>query len=263
MPIECGIAFPPMSEDGMRDLDFKVMHQAFETHNSLGRFCDEFVYEKAIARRLVDAGFESSLEVPIELRFRKFAKTLFIDLVVNRSVPYELKAVRELTTEHEQQLLIYMLLTNARRGKLINFRTELVTSRFVNATMTTMDRKDFNVDAKSWNGSERFREMVEALVLDWGTGLSVSLYTQAITANLGGQKSVVRQIAMNLGGHRIGSQRFHLAAPRTAFKITAFNRHNLENQGNHLRKMIARAEIDELYWVNVARHRLMLSSLRN
>lgn len=43
MPIHCPFDSPRLSEDEMRTVDFTVMRLAFDTHNELGRLCDESV----------------------------------------------------------------------------------------------------------------------------------------------------------------------------------------------------------------------------
>lgn len=240
----------------MRKLDYRVMNKAFECHNALGRMCDEVIYQNELTERLTEVDLVVDSEVPIHLTFGCYAKTLYIDTVIERSIPYELKAVKELAIEHEEQLLLYMLLVNARRGKLINFRPDSVKSKYVNASLTTIDRHQYSVDTNFWDGAHGFRELVEALIADWGTSLSVGLYTEAITENLGGQELVVRQVPMHLNGHAIGAQRFHLVEPATAFKISTFNAPDLTSHRKQFRKLINPSSLVSLYWVNIARHRL-------
>lgn len=150
MPMSCRINFPRLSDDEMRAIDYRVMGHVFEVRNELGRLCDESVYQHCLADRLRHAGFEVAIEEPLELSFREFSTTLRLDLIVDRKVLYELKTVSTLLGEHEGQLLNYLFLLNANRGKLLNFRSESVETRFVNATRTTDDRRRFEVDAAGW-----------------------------------------------------------------------------------------------------------------
>ena len=62
MPIHCPVDFPRLSEDEMRTVDFSVMRLAFDTHNELGRLCDESVYHLELVRRLRVAGIESFMD---------------------------------------------------------------------------------------------------------------------------------------------------------------------------------------------------------
>jgi GxxExxY protein len=262
MPIECSIEFPQVREQQMREMDYRVMAQAFAVHNELGRLYDEFVYKNVLRQFLVRAGFEIHAELPILLKFGRFAKTLYIDTIINSSVPYELKVAKRLWSEHVSQILLYMLLVHARRGKLINFGSDSVESRFVNATLTREECFRYRVISDDWTGSSDFKALGESLFADWGISLSVALYTEAITANLNGESSIIRQVPMNLHGQSIGQQRFHLAANRAAFQITAFNHDDVSRQRCHLQKLITPAEIDELYWINVSRHEVTFRIVR-
>ncbi len=77
------------------------------------------------------------------LSFREFSIGRALDLVIARKVIYELKSVSELLKSHEGQLLEYLYLTNSTRGKLLNFRTMSVESRFVNTTFDRLERQTF------------------------------------------------------------------------------------------------------------------------
>ena len=262
MPISCPISFEPMSTDQMRAFDRSVMRCAFDVQNDLGRLCDEIIYKNSFRQRLTQSGFDVSTEVPIELSFDRFVKTLYVDVVTNRRVPYELKVVSQLTAEHETQLLTYMLLMKANRGKLINFRSMRVASRFVNAPITWDERHRFERDTRNWTGDPLFLSLVDRLIRDWGTCLSGSLYTQAITANLGGDQVVEHRLPLMLDRQFVGNQKFRLCAPDTAYKITTFNRDDLSKQQSHLTKLVAATQLKSMYWVNVGRHEVVFRTIQ-
>jgi len=262
VPIDCPVTFPNLTDDEMRSIDYRVMANAFATQNELGRLCDEPVYQANLANRLNAIGISASVEVPIAVSFRQFTTRLSLDLVVDERVPYELKAVSELSEEHESQLLNYMLLTNARRGKLINFRTESVKSRFVNAVMDASDRQEFRINATGWEGDAAFEQLVTDLVRDWGTSLELSLYTQAVIECLGGKDNVIRHLPMRSASGFMGSQRFHVVDDQTAFHITMFPDGIKPGHSKHLQKLIQPSPLDRLYWVNIARHELRLQTIR-
>lgn len=262
MPIESRIKFPRLTTDEMRSLDYRVMPHAFATQNELGRLCDESVYQMSLAHRLSAAGFGVRIEEPIVLTFRGFTTTLFFDLVVNDRVPYELKAVSHLTDELENQLLDYLLLTNACRGKLVNFRTEQVESRFVNAPLDAAERRRFEVDSTGWSGDSGFQRLVSELVTDWGTSLDQTRYSQAIVSCCGGPERVVRQIPMELNGRSLGNQRFMLATECIPFRITTFQDGAPPDYINQLRRLLRPSPFDAFYWVNIGRHLLELKTVR-
>jgi len=122
------------------------------------------------------------------------------------------------------QLLTYLHLLNLPRGKLVNLRPAAVESRYVNAPLTSIDRKNFTVDDSSYRGGSEFRDLVIGLTRDWGTALTLSLYQEAIVALLGGQKSVEAMVPLQRDGVPLGNQRYQLVSPNSAFRLTAMNR---------------------------------------
>ncbi len=244
----------------MREIDYEVMRYAFATQNRLGCLCDESVYQAHLSQLLTEVGFQAEREVPVRLIFRSFEKVLFLDLIVNGSVIYELKAVTSLTESHTTQLLNYLFLTNSTHGKLVNFRTSSVESRFVNAAMDAQSRRSFQVDTSHWQGSTEFRALIETLVTDWGTGLEHSFYTQAVVHCLGGEEIVTRQLPMQVDGIAVGNQRFHLINKNTGFRITTFQDELHSQHANQLMKLLIPSPLKLYYWVNIARHKICLRS---
>jgi len=141
MPVHCSITFPRISDEEMRSIDYRVMEHVFATHNEIGRLADELVYHKELLRRLLDAGINALLAIPISLQFRDFSIPLEMDLVVEQKAIYELKTVATLLPIHFGQLVQYIYLSNATHGKLVNFRTSSVETRFVNTTLSSDDRR--------------------------------------------------------------------------------------------------------------------------
>ncbi len=261
MPIECPVRFPRLTEDEMGEIDYRVMSHAFATQNELGQLCDESVYQLSFADRLRAAGFVPQIEVPITLTFREFSTTLSFDLVVDDRVPYELKAVNQLVDEHENQMLNYLLMTNASRGKVVNFRSKSVQSRFVNAPLDAAERRRFDIDSTRWSGDRTFQRLVTELIQDWGTSLDQSNYSQAIVECLGGKDRVIRQLPMELEGRSLGKQRFLLATDNAAFRITTFPDGAPREYDKQLWKLLRPSPLDCVYWVNVGRHRLNFQTM--
>ena len=262
MPIEYRVKFPRLSEDEMRAIDYRVMSHVFATQNELGRLCDESVYQLSLATRLIEAGFRVRIEEPITLTFRDFTTTLFVDLVVDDKVPYELKAVSRLSDEHENQLLNYMLMMDANRGKVVNFRSDGVQSRFVNAPLPTSERRRFEIDDSRWSGDAAFRRLVTELVADWGTSLEQSHYIKALVACLGGEDRVIRQIPMASNGQSLGNQRFLLAAESIPFRLTTFPDGAPQDFEKQLHKLLMPSPFELFYWVNIGRHCLEFRTVR-
>jgi len=261
MPIHCPIAFHRLSKTEFGKLDYAVMPHAFAAQKELGCLCDETVYQNHFAHLLRAAGFQVDCEVPVTLTFRSFLKILYLDMVINQVAIYELKAVTQLTAAHVAQLLNYLLVVNAERGKLINFRPASVESQFVNAALADHQRRDFRVQDRDWSGPQDFRQLIVDLLTDWGTSLDQILYTQALAACLGGETSVIQQVPMQLDGVPIGNQRFHLASPDQAFRITTFQEQLTLGHQNQLRKLMAPSPLKAIHWINIAHHEVSLITL--
>jgi GxxExxY protein len=224
MPVSCSVSIGKLSTDELRELDYRVMRHAFDSQNELGRLADERIYQADLAVRLQSEGMIVSREAEVQLLHREFCKSLFLDLIVAEQAVYELKVVKAITDAHVGQLLTYLHLLDLPRGKLINFRSANVESQFVNAPFDLAQRRSFNVSEVEFNGDDRFRDIVVGLLRDWGTSLSLSLYQEAIVSLLGGIEVVEAMLPINRNGMLLGTQRFHLVAADTAFKIAAMNR---------------------------------------
>jgi len=261
MPIHCPITFPRLTKAEFGKLDYDVMTRAFATQKVLGCQCDESVYQGLLAHLLREGGFQVDCEVPVTLTFRSFLKTLYLDLVINRVAIYELKAVTRLTQSHVAQLLNYLLAVNGERGKLINFRPASVESQFVNAALSDGDRRNFCVLEHDWHGPEELRQLILELLADWGTSLHQTLYTQALVDCLGGDNAVIQQMPMQLDEVPLGNQRFHLASPHEAFRITTFQEELTAGHQYQLRKLLAPSPLEAIHWINIARHEVSLNTI--
>ena len=261
MPIEAPI-LPRLSTDEMRELDYIVMGHAFASHHELGRLCDEPVYQADLAARLRSAGISARREERICVRHRDFVKPYDIDLIVADKCIYELKAVASLIGEHESQLLNYLLLTNAAHGKLVNFRPGKVESRFVNAPVDDVRRRQFRIVRDSLEASaSSLRDLVLELITDWGMFLDLSLYTQALVHFLGGDERVLQMVPMMRGTEPLGNQRVQLYSPDVAFRVTGF-KHDLASQQAHLRQMLKLTPLRAIHWINLCRDEISLVTVR-
>jgi len=262
MPITCPITFQPLTTQAFGVLDYAVMAHAFASHQDLGSLADESVYQADFRRRLVASGFNVDIEVEVTAVFESFQKKYFLDLVINSIAVYELKTVATLLEKHSSQLLNYLLMLDLERGKLINFRPTSIESKFINAPLSGVDRRRFVVDTKSWRGPKKFLNLVLALVNDWGIGLEIPLYRQAIIHLLGGEESVSTLRQMTAYGANIGNQRFNLIDDCSAFGITAFS--NLPS-GYHaqLTKLLRHSTLRSFHWINIAHHKLTFTTVQN
>jgi GxxExxY protein len=231
------------------------MRHAFDSHNGLGSLANEDVYQKDLANRLENQGFQVKREVELLLTHGSFSKSLFLDLVVNEFAVYELKVAKAISEAHVGQLLSYLYLLNLDRGKVVNFGTRKVESRFANSALSHDERRSFTVDEASYCGPEFLLRSMIDLISDWGTCLSVSLYREAMVHFLGGAESVDAMIDLKRDGIDIGKQRFCLASPDEAFQITSIYKTDADFE-SHLKRLLVASPLTRLHWVNVDRHRL-------
>ena len=104
------------------ELTRSVIGCAFEVINELGSGFLESVYEQAMLVALTDAGFSVESQQPIQVRFRgQPVGSFYADLLVEKKVIVELKAVQALTPAHQAQIINYLNATGITVGLLINF----------------------------------------------------------------------------------------------------------------------------------------------
>jgi len=264
MPITSAITFNSMAQEEFARLDYQVMRHAFESQNELGRLCDEVIYQNDLASRLEAAGLPTLKEVPVTVTHRDFTKVYSLDLVVAQAGLYELKTATALVGAHDAQLLNYLFLCGSRHGKLVNFRPANVESRFLNATLSQEERRQFAVEADGWQEraqtDQAFREGLVRLLQDWGCWLDLDLYTEALIHFAGGQDRVVQVLPLSRGHACLGRQRFHLLDPQTAFRVTAMTEGTVDHE-RHLRSLLRISPLRTIQWVNLARDRIQMVSL--
>jgi len=101
----------------------KIVDCAYHVHQNLGPGLLESIYESCFCYELKkrDLRYERQVEIPIIYDQMKLDEKLRLDVLVEDSIICELKAVLEMSTVFEAQLLTYLKLSNKRLGFLINF----------------------------------------------------------------------------------------------------------------------------------------------
>ena len=265
MPVTTTIPFANLSETDFKTLDYEVMGHVFSSHNDLGRFHDERIYEQDLQARLLEAGHGPvETEVPLTVSWKDFTKTYRLDLVVQRGLVYELKSASALTAEHQTQLLNYLLLLGLSRGKLVNFRGPSVEARFVSTRLTAEIRRRINCDTARWQdvspACARLRETLVELLQDWGAFLELALYREALVWFLGGADQVTRRLDIHRQSIRLGTQPADLHASNAAFRLTAHT-DSLEQAEIHLRRYLQHTDLNALQWINFHHHQVTFITL--
>ena len=109
-------------------LSNQILGCALEVHRTLGPGLLESVYEHALAYELTNAGVavQTQVAMPVAYKAVKLDCGFRLDLLVEKSVIVELKAVDSLQPIHEAQLLTYLKLSGLKIGLLLNFNVPLL-----------------------------------------------------------------------------------------------------------------------------------------
>ena len=105
-----------------------VIGAAIDVHRELGPGLLESAYEHCLAYELVERGhsIERQKLVPIQYKTTQVDAGFRIDLLVDRRIIVELKAVDGLDPIHRAQLMTYLRLTGLKVGLLMNFNTKIL-----------------------------------------------------------------------------------------------------------------------------------------
>jgi GxxExxY protein len=111
-----------MPTQDVNEITQKIIGCAYEVSNTLGVGFVEKVYENATAHLIRKAGLEVAQQYPIKVNFDGIVAGEFLaDLLVEKRVLVELKAVSMLTSDHTAQALNYLRATGLEVCLLINF----------------------------------------------------------------------------------------------------------------------------------------------
>ena len=106
-----------------QELTSKVIAACYTVHNELGCGFFEKVYQEALAIVLKEQGipFEREKHLPVEFHGRILDCDYIADFVIDDVVILELKAVNEMNSVYEAQVINYLKATGLQIGLLINF----------------------------------------------------------------------------------------------------------------------------------------------
>lgn len=122
-----------------KELSYAIMRAAYEVHNQLGPGFVETIYEEAMARELGRVTeIERQKRIVVVYKGEPIGEHV-LDLVVNKRIILELKAVTEIGRIHEQQAFSYLKATGLPLAIVINFGSERVqSSRIANTRGKTV-----------------------------------------------------------------------------------------------------------------------------
>ena len=102
---------------------YEIIGAAMEVHNELGCGFSEPVYQEALELEFLHRGIphEREKQLPIYYKGILLDKKYISDFTCYNQIVVELKALSNLSSEHEAQVLNYLKATGFRLGLLINF----------------------------------------------------------------------------------------------------------------------------------------------
>ena len=261
MPITHSLRLRRISQQDFGELAYTVMEQVFAIHNEFGRFFDERIYKRALAARMTGI----ALEVPITVSFDRFSKTYYLDVVVSDGGLFEFKTVDDIHPRHRSQTINYLLLADLEHAKLINMRSEVVQHEFVNCFQRLRNLRNPQVSDEQWDGAVsgavKLRDLLTALIQDWGAGLELALYEEALSCILGGESDTNVAVPVSGPSGILGHQRMRLATPETAVKLTA-----LPDDDScfviHAHRLLAHTSLQAIHWVNITPTRVVYRTIR-
>ncbi len=111
-----------MIELAHSDISELVIQSFYHVYNKLGSGLPEAVYQEALAVAIRMRGLEVLRELPLSVEFEGHVVGKYrADLIVNRAILVETKAVEKLAREHEAQSYTYLKVARLRVALLMNF----------------------------------------------------------------------------------------------------------------------------------------------
>jgi GxxExxY protein len=105
----------------------EIVDAGLKVHRALGPGLLESVYEHCLAHELQSRGIIAERQVPLPVVYEgaRLEAGYRVDILVEKSVIIEVKAVDALSRIHQAQMLTYLKLSGCRLGFLMNFNVEL------------------------------------------------------------------------------------------------------------------------------------------
>jgi GxxExxY protein len=118
--------FIMLEMEKLNKLSKVVFGEAIEVHKELGTGLLESAYQPCLLYSLTEKGLnvEKEKAMPIKYKNVELDCGYRIDLLVERELVVELKAVEELNNIHIAQVMSYLKMSNFRLGLLLNFNVK-------------------------------------------------------------------------------------------------------------------------------------------
>jgi len=102
---------------------YELQGAIFEVYKTIGCGFLEAVYQECLEKEftLQDIPFESQTELKLDYKGEILKQTYKPDFICFDNIIVEIKAVKELTNEHQAQVINYLKATDMELGLLVNF----------------------------------------------------------------------------------------------------------------------------------------------
>jgi GxxExxY protein len=251
-------------QPSFHEVDHIVTGLAFGIHNEFGRYLEERLYQRELARRCLEAGLRVNDGFLMTAAIDEFRKSYRCDLLINEGVIIEVKAVNALGPVHQGQTLNYLFLSGLRHASMLNFRTQRVQHEFVSTTIRWEDRQEFRLVTDQFKPLTRRCELMldslQRCLREWGTRLDPLLYRDAITYFLGGEQEVLREVTVHSEAALIGTQQVHLVAEEIGFSVTT-STHNPQTVFDHHLRFIRHTPLRAIQWINLDHDRIAVQTI--
>lgn len=136
-----------------KDECYAIQGAIFDVYKEMGCGFLEAVYQECLEKELSKRGihFQSQLELTLNYKGEQLNQTYKPDFICYDKIIVEIKAVKELASEHKAQLLNYLKATGLELGLLINFGSypKVEITRIANSNF-----RDFRAFRGSKGGAE-------------------------------------------------------------------------------------------------------------
>ena len=138
-------------KDRLDEITRRIIGAAIEVHRHLGPGLLESAYETCLVFELKQLGFGVEQQKPLPVVYKGIALDCGyrLDLVVEDAVIVELKAVEQLASIFEAQLLSYLRLTGKKVGLLINFHVPVLKNGIKRIANEFPDDQAFSANSAS------------------------------------------------------------------------------------------------------------------
>jgi GxxExxY protein len=126
-----------MEKEKYNEITGRILQAAIAVHREIGPGLLETVYEYCLCKELNLAGLSAINQymLPLYYKGENLHKDFRIDILVEKNILIEIKAVEKILPVHEAQVISYLKMADLKVGLLINFNVPVIKQgfrRFVN-----------------------------------------------------------------------------------------------------------------------------------